>query len=188
MRPNVRSKGLPTDLALNAVHVLEKDPPAGEEPVEWVLLTNLPAQTAQQAARVVDIYRKRWLIEEFFKALKTGCSVERRQLETADSLINMTALFLPIAARLLHLRNLARDAPDTPALAVCSADELEVLKRISIEKLPEQPTAQHVLWAVARLGGHLKSNGNPGWMVLARGWLKFAEFTALLSRFQSPNT
>ena len=55
------------------MHVFELGPPAGAPAVEWLLLTTLPVDTPEALAFVVDSYRARWVIEEYFKALKTGC-------------------------------------------------------------------------------------------------------------------
>lgn len=60
-------------LPVNVVHVFEKHPPPGEPAVEWFLLTDLPVDNPDAIAFVVDCYRGRWIIEEYFKALKTGC-------------------------------------------------------------------------------------------------------------------
>lgn len=70
----------------------------------------------QGSERVVDIYRMRWLIEEYFKALKTGCAIEKRQLESKHALVNALAVLIPIAWRLLRLRALARENASAPAL------------------------------------------------------------------------
>src|SRR5690606_33275210 len=67
------NEGMPRTLSVNVVRVAEMAPPVDEVPVEWVLVTNLPVQTSEQIARVVDIYRARWTIEELFRAVKTGC-------------------------------------------------------------------------------------------------------------------
>src|SRR5213075_952757 len=91
---------------VNVIHVFEKRPPAAEPPVEWFLLTNLSIDTPEAIAFAVDCYRARWVIEEFFKALKTGCQYESRQLESAGSLLNALAIFSPVAWRLLLLRHL----------------------------------------------------------------------------------
>ena len=66
---------------------------------------------------MVDAYRARWVIEELFKALKTGCQIEKRQMESYGALRIALALFLPIAVRLLALRDAARSEPDAPACA-----------------------------------------------------------------------
>jgi hypothetical protein len=168
-----RTKGAATasspTMRVNVVHVFEKRPPAGEPAVEWFLLTNLPVNTPEAIAFVVDCYRGRWTIEEFFKALKTGCQYERRQLESAKSLLNALAIFAPVAWRLLLLRHLARSDADAPANAALTATQLEVLRAVSKKPLPRSPTARDALLAVAALGGHIKSNGDPGWLVLGRG-------------------
>src|SRR5690606_5278660 len=54
---------------VTVVEVIELDPPAGEAPIHWRLLTNMRVESADDALRIVDIYRRRWLIEEFFKAI-----------------------------------------------------------------------------------------------------------------------
>jgi Transposase DNA-binding/Transposase DDE domain len=154
---------------VNVIHVFEKKPPAGESPVEWFLLTNLPIDTPEEIAFVVDCYRGRWVIEEFFKALKTGCQYESRQLESAGSLLNALAIFAPVAWRLLLLRHLARNDTKTPATAALTTKQILVLKAVAKKPLPGRPTVRDAMLAVAALGGHLKNNGDPGWLVLGRG-------------------
>jgi hypothetical protein len=157
-------------LAVNIVSVVERDPPTDAEPVEWLLITTEPIDTDEQILKVIDIYRARWVIEEFFKALKTGCAFEQRQLESKHTILNALGMMLPIAWRLLHLRTLSRTAEDQPGRLVLSELELQVLRHASKKPLPADPTVMDVLLAVARLGGHLRSNGAPGWLVLGRGY------------------
>jgi hypothetical protein len=168
-RPRDASGTVVSPLAVNVVHVYEKRPPKGEPPVEWFLLTDLPVNTRKAIAFVVDCYRGRWTIEEYFKALKTGCQYERRQLESARSLLNALAIFAPVAWRLLLLRHLARSDAGAPASAALTLTQLEVLRAVAKKPLPRKPTARDALLAVATLGGHLKNNGDPGWLVLGRG-------------------
>ena len=97
------------------MHVGELNPPEGEEAVEWLLFTTEPISTPEEVADVVDNYRARWLIEEYFKALKTGCKYEERQLESADGLFNALGVFAILAWRLLLLRFIQRTATDEPA-------------------------------------------------------------------------
>jgi len=144
-------------------------PPRGEPAVEWFLLTDLPIDSDQQIAFIVDCYRGRWTIEEFFKALKTGCQYERRQLESAQSLLNALALLAPVAWRLLLLRHLARSKDPQREPAALTAKQLEVLRAVARKPLPARPTSRDAMLAVAALGGHIKSNGDPGWLVLGRG-------------------
>jgi Transposase DNA-binding/Transposase DDE domain len=160
---------LPATMAVNVVRVAEVDTPAGCVPVQWLLMTNLPIETPEQIAAVVDHYRARWQIEEYFKALKTGCTVEELQLESYDALVNALAIFVPIAAQMLLLRTCNRVSPDAPALTVVSRRQLAILRALGYSNLPAAPTAKDVLYAIARMGGHLKNNGDPGWLTLARG-------------------
>lgn len=163
---------VPETLTVNVVRVWEPNPPVGEEAVEWRLITTEPVDTPEQIARVVDIYRSRWVIEEYFKALKSGCAVEQRQLETGKSLMNALAVMVPIAYRLLLMRHLSRHQPQTPATEVFSDLQLALLRATVEPGLPNAPTVLEAFLAVARLGGHLKRNGPPGWLVLARGYLE----------------
>jgi hypothetical protein len=170
---NPRAVGpLRETLTLNVVRVWEPEPPAGEPPVEWLLYTSEPIETAEQILQIVDWYRARWTIEEYFKALKTGCALEERQLGDFYALTNATALFLPIAWKLLLLKSEAAARPLEPAATVLDADELDVLRLTARKPLPEAPTTSDVMLAIGALGGHLKHNGQPGWQTLARGYNK----------------
>lgn len=173
-----REATLAPTIALNVVRVWEHAPPEGEQPVEWVLLTTDPIATEEQILKIVDRYRARWTIEEYFKALKTGCAYESRQLEDHQSLANALAVFAPIACTLLDLRSEARRLPDAPALLVLSKSQLEVLRALGRVQLPEEPTQRDALLAVAALGGHIKWNGDPGWQTLARGYADLLMLTA----------
>lgn len=164
---------LPPALAVQVVAVSEIAPPPGEEPIEWRLITTDPADTVDRVRRIVEWYRTRWMIEEFFKALKTGCAYEKRQLESLATLLVALALLAPIAWQLLLLRHLARLAPDGVATAVLSPRQLQVLHAAPAgARLGVTPTLRAALLAIARLGGHLKQNGDPGWLVLGRGMQK----------------
>ena len=80
------SKAPEKTLKINLVHVWERRPPKGESAIDWVLFTTEPVETLEQLNAIVDHYESRWLIEEFFKALKTGCAVEKRQLQSLHAL------------------------------------------------------------------------------------------------------
>lgn len=167
--------GYPETLKLNVVHVYEPSPPEDVEPIEWVLLTNLAVKRARDVERVVDIYRQRWLIEEFFKALKTGCAYRKRNLTNRQSIFNTLASFIPIAWKALLMRQMARKAT-FPANRSLTELELEVLRakaKKSGKTLGPHPTAQDVLLFIARLGGYRKSSGPPGWLTIMRGTEKF---------------
>jgi len=167
-RPRYLSVG-PEWLTVNVVHVRELNTPEGAEPVEWLLATSEPISTDAQLRSIVEQYRTRWVIEEYFKALKTGCAIEERQHESYETLLKMVAICIPIAWRLLLLRTLARATPDRPGTAALTPTQVEVLRACSAMKLSEEPTVRQCFEAVALFGGHHKSNGDPGWLVLGRG-------------------
>ena len=171
-RPPYLDDTYPAELEINVVHVSEADAPKGEEPVEWFLFTSEPTGTAEEVLAVVDIYRRRWVIEEFFRAVKTGCAYEERQLEGGHAWLIALAITLPLAWRLLELRHLARSTPTAPATRVLTATELEVLRHLRPKALSARPTIREAMHAVAAMGGHIKNNGDPGWLVLHRGLLK----------------
>jgi len=164
-------EGQPKTFELNLVCAEEVNTPEGDTGVQWLLLTTEPVDTAEQILQVVEWYRRRWLIEELFKALKTGCKLEERQLGSASGLLRMLALLLPVAWRLLRLRTIADDSPDAPWHAVLSPSEFQVLRaKTKSPKLGPDATVLECHLAIARLGGHLKRNGRPGWQTLQGGW------------------
>jgi hypothetical protein len=177
-RPNTLPTSHVDQVHVNVVHVRETDPPNGQEPVDWTLLTSEPIGTVADIERVIDIYRFRWLIEELFKALKSGCLYEQRLFESRHALLNLLATTLPIAVELLWMRARVADEPDAPAFDIVTHDQLEALRQMRRRPLPNKPTAADVLLAIAALGGHLKRNGAPGWQVLQRGYQRLLDYTA----------
>lgn len=168
-RPQYLGEPLPEAMEVNVVHVLEKEPPPGEVPVEWLLYTSEPIDQPGQIAQVVDSYRTRWTIEEFNAALKTGCAYEAREFQSRHALLNMLALSLPIACLVLALRSRARSCPTAPATDVLTPLQLRVLRHFASRSVPPDATVEQALFAVAGLGGHMKRNGPPGWKILQRG-------------------
>lgn len=156
----------------NLVEVWEPHPPAGVEPLHWLLWTLEPAATADEALEVARKYTCRWPIEEVHLVLKSGCQVEALRLETWDGLEKAVTMNAAVAARIVSLRDQAREAPDAPALGPLEADEVEVLVRhFSHAMKPSELTlGQAVLW-IGRLGGHMnrKRDGMPGVRTLWRG-------------------
>jgi hypothetical protein len=156
---------------VTVVRVWEPHQVPGEPAVEWVLFTSEKVSSRAAIERVVDLYRRRWTIEEYFKALKTGCALEKRQVESYDALCKMLAILAPIAYRLLLFRALARAAPTAPATRAFSPVELAIMKAAPSNKaLPPPKSIADALAHLARLGGHLKRNGPPGWVTLGRGY------------------
>jgi hypothetical protein len=174
-RPDHVGREQPSSVTVHVVHVWEPDPPQGVEPVDWKLYTSEPIDTPDQIIAIVDHYRVRWMIEEYFKALKTGCSFEKRQVESRRALLNTLALYAPIACRLLTLRHESRASAMPTSL---TSRQIQVLRAMRRKPLPDHPTARDLMLAVAGLGGHIKNNGDPGWQVLGRGYLDLLAFEA----------
>lgn len=174
-------------LELWAIHLSEPNAPEGQEPIEWMLLTSLPAASLEQAKQLIGYYTWRWKIEEWHRCLKQGCRIEQSQLDHAMDLQRLAAIQSVLAVRLLQLRDLAdaqqQPQPDTaaPSDATASANQilqqhvpaLYLLIAAQLAKVPvEQLTPQLFLLTVAKRGGYLnrKHDRRPGWIVLWRGW------------------
>jgi hypothetical protein len=125
--PAVSGKNGRPPLSLWAIWVSEINAPKGVEPIDWMLLTDISIETAEQAWEKVQWYRCRWGIEEWHRALKSGCSVERREFKTAEHLQRVLAFDLIIAWRILACVKLGRILPQLPATVLYSEDELDVL-------------------------------------------------------------
>jgi hypothetical protein len=148
----------------------------GKDALEWLLFTTLPITSEVQALRYVHWYSLPWLIEEYHKALKTGCAIEQRQLASAHGLKNILAFLAIVAVRLLQLRCLARSQPDI--LAHQQIDpELLRLVAAKFNLNPLTMTLKNFWHSVARLGGFLarKRDGDPGWRTLWKGWLRLQD-------------
>ncbi|MFZ5897532.1 MAG: IS4 family transposase [Myxococcota bacterium] len=170
LRPRSSTPSSGVELAVNVVRVWEPEPPRGQDRIEWVLLTNEDIERPGALERVVDLYRKRWLIEEYFKALETGCSLEKRQVESFSALKKVLALLAPVACRLLLLRALHRQAANAPPDEGFDEIDLNLLVRAQRRPTPWPKTLEQAYLLLARLGGHIRNNGAPGWQTLAAGY------------------
>jgi len=177
----------PQPIPMNVVEVVEVQAPPGVTPIRWVLLTSLPASTWEEACLVIEYYEQRWLIEEYHKALKTGCRTESRQLQTTDRLEALVGLTSVVALRLLQLKSLARVAPDVPAQQVVPRIWLQMLKlaRRNLSRVHDLTVGQFFR-QVAMLGGFLgrKGDGDPGWITIWRGWEKLNTFVFAASKLK----
>lgn len=161
-------------LPLWIVRVWEPKPPRGQKRLEWFLLTNEPVEALEDARRVIRWYECRWIIEEYHKALKTGCGIENPQFETEDRLQPAIALLSIVALTLLSLRDASRrpDAKKRLATDFVSRDYVEVLSVWRHKRVCSSWSVHEFFYALARLGGHQnrKRDREPGWLVLWRGW------------------
>jgi hypothetical protein len=161
-------------LAAWVIYVKELDPPAGQEPLEWILLTNVPTATRAEAWERVDWYEFRPIVEEFHKAQKTGCGMELPQFTTRKALEVTIGMLSVVAVQLLRLRDFARRDDGRPATEVIDEVYVEALGLWRWKEARMEISAKEFLFALARLGGHLGRAGDrlPGWLVLWRGWLE----------------
>ena len=163
-----------TFLTMHAVEVREVNPPPGVEPLRWVLLTSHAVATFEEALQTITYYEQRPLIEEFHKALKTGCRLEDRLYETAKRWEAVTAMLSIVAVRLLQLKTVAKADPGRPAKELVPRKWIEMLSAVRRGKHKRIHTAYEFMRALAGLGGHLgrKRDGEPGWITLWRGFNK----------------
>lgn len=157
-------------LLMWCVEITEPNPPQGAEALTWVLITSEPVTDTTQASEAVQHYAKRWGVEEYHKALKTGCHVEERYYQTSQRLERVTGLHAILALRLLQMRELADEQPDLLAVNVVPKIWVETLAPIRHQDSTTM-TVQKFVLHLAGLGGHLgrKRDGKPGWITLWRG-------------------
>lgn len=172
-QPRGQERGTP--LAVWVVRAWELDPPAHvAEPLEWILLTNVSVRTFADACRRLDWYARRWIIEEYHKAMKTGCGIERMEFTNQDRLQPAIALVSVLAILLLTLRDRSRrsDAHQRPARDFIPTEYVTVLSAWRFQDPDRALTVHAFYFALARLGGHQnrKHDHPPGWLVLWRGW------------------
>lgn len=165
----------PSPIEMHVVHVREVDVPKGVEPIEWILLTSLAVENFEDAWTVIGYYERRWLIEEWHKALKTGCRVTERQLKTKQRLEAMVGLLSVVSVRLLQLKSAARVEPDRPARQMIPSRWIALLQSARKNLKPTKLlTVGEFYRELAKLGGFIgrKSDGQPGWITIWRGWQK----------------
>jgi len=176
LRPPWRGDRKLPEATLNVVLVRESDPPHHDEPVEWLLLTSLPIDEAEQVRTVIQYYCVRWMIEVFFRVLKSGCRVEERRFEHIDRLLPCLAVYLIVGWRTLYVCRLGRGCPELNCEAVFEPAEWKAVWKVVHRTDPPgtPPTLGEIVLLVAQLGGHVnrKRKEPPGpqtvWIGLQR--------------------
>lgn len=171
-------------VTLSVVLVREVTPPPDVTPLEWLLLTNVPVHTLEDAVERVRWYRCRWHIEVYFKVLKTGCRLEDCRLATADRLRRFTTLLSIIAWRWYGLTHINRQTPEAPCVLVLAEHEWHALYAVihHTTRLPDQPpTVRQAIRWIAQLGGFLgrQRDGEPGVTVMWRGWQRLHDIATI---------
>lgn len=178
VRPPVGGGAGRVPLRVKVALAEEIDAPSNVEPLCWLLLTTEAVASAEQALTVVRHYERRWRIEDYHKAWKSGVGVERQRLQSPENLERMMAITAFLAVRLLQLQE-SQQQPTAPCDRALHEDEWKVLW-ISTERRPPPDAAPSARWAylaLARLGGFAdtKRTGRPGWDALWRGWFRLQE-------------
>jgi hypothetical protein len=173
-------------IAMNVIEVVETNPPKGTKPIRWVLFTSLPVSSWARVWELIGFYEQRWLIEEYHKALKTGCKTESHQLKTKDRLEGLVGVTSVVAIRLLQLKSFARTNPEKKASSIVPAVWLRMLKLAGKLSNICDLTVGQFYREVAKLGGFLarKSDGEPGWITIWRGWEKLNTYVTLANELQ----
>jgi hypothetical protein len=178
------------DLQVWAVLAVESNPPAGVQPVEWLLLSTLPVPDFAMAAQIIQWYTCRWEIEVFFKVFKVGCKVEDLQLRDFQRFKPAWALYLIIAWRILYVTMLGRTAPQMSCAGVFEEAEWKAVWVVTKRQPPPlpPPSLGDVIYLIATLGGFKgrKGDGEPGPKVMWEG-LKRAFDLALAWNSFGPN-
>ena len=160
--PANRDRPLPP-VSINVVLVRESNPPEGEDPVEWILLTTLPIDTPEEVEQIIHYYCVRWMIEVFFRTLKSGCRVEARRFEHIDRLLPCVAIYMMVAWRTLMLCRLGHSCPDMDCEAVFEPSEWKsVWTAIHQKAAPRRPPKLvEMLRLIGQLGGYVNRPNRP---------------------------
>ena len=179
-KPVHGARGLPATVTMWVVDVRESCAPAdGSMPVHWRLLTTQSADSVEAARRVVDLYRLRWTIEEYFRTLKTaGFDIEDADLSNPRAMMNLVAAASIAAVTIMQLvkdrdgagQRRSTDAfdPDDPRILEAICERLE--GKTARQKNPHpKGTLAFAAWVIARLGGWTAYYGKPGPKVMRIG-------------------
>jgi hypothetical protein len=165
LRPPWRFDRQLPEITVHVVLVREPSPPAGEEPVEWMLVTTLPIDTPEQVRQVVAHYCVRWSVEIFFRTLKSGCRIEQRRFEAIDRVLPCLALCLIVAWRTMFVCRLGRECPDVDCECIFEPSEWKAVWMAVHKKRPPKkaPRLSAMVHLIASLGGYIeRPKSEPG--------------------------
>lgn len=145
------------------VQAEEKKPPKGKSAIKWLIMTNYPVKSLEDAKKILQYYTIRWDIEIFFKVLKSGCEVEEIRLEKLERLKPCLALYMSVACRIMFLLKVGKTYPDLPCNILFSSAEWKVVYKFIYRKKPpeEPPRLSEIIVCIAQLGGYLNRKNDP---------------------------
>jgi Transposase DDE domain len=170
---------LPATIALMLVDVREVSTPQDSEPIHWRLLTTHAVTSLNEARRIVDLYRMRWAIEEFFRTLKTaGFDIEGADIGDPQVMIKLVAATTIAGVTVMQLVKARDGTTDQQLTDAFEADDQPILEAVSTQlegdtvrqKNPHpKGSLAFATWVIARLGGWTGYYGKPGPKVIRRG-------------------
>ena len=174
--PHAKEKQL-SAVTLQSVWLYEPNPPPGIDRLEWMLLTNMPVDSIEDAIKMGKWYRLRWQIECYHRVLKSGCKIEECRLETYERLKKYARLKSIIAFRLFWLNLINRIHPEISSNQILEEHEWKALccHIMKTQRPPtEPPSVGEAIRMIAKLGGFLgrKHDKDPGMTYIWRGWGK----------------
>jgi hypothetical protein len=189
IRGPARPGGKLSDVKLNIVEAVELDPPEGEEPIRWVLITTLPIDSRDKIFRVIESYGCRWNIELYFKTLKSGLKVEDLRYETLERYLKAFALLIVVGWRVEYLKGAARVDSDATCEKYFKTEEWQPAYLVYHDggSLPaEPPTITEFMLMIAELGGwqRKKNQGPPGSMTIWRGIRRMEAYADAFQAFK----
>lgn len=174
---------LPETVALTIVDIREEKPPAEGEPIHWRLLTSQTVENSGKARMILEQYRHRWIIEEYFHTLKTGgFDIEASQIESPAAMTRFIGASAVAAVTVLQLIRARDGNTDQPLEEAFEPEDEPLLKQISTrlegstkrQKNPHpEGSMAYASWVIARLGDWDGYYGKPGPKVMRRGLRAF---------------
>jgi hypothetical protein len=187
--PREKAKAGFTSVKVTVIIATETNVPPGEKAIEWVLLTSIPVSDLESALQVIQWYLCRWQIEIYFKILKSGCNIEKLQLNDKQRFNPCLAMYLIIAWRILFLTMQGRSTPTLNSECLFDRIEWQTAYVMLYQKPPpsKTPSLQEVLRMIAQLGGFLgrKHDGDPGPIVMWKGLQNLHEHIRAREAFQN---
>ena len=161
MKPaSVHDPEAPSQLAMKFVRITEIDPPEGKKAIEWILATNLPLSSAEDAITIVEYYIQRWKIERFHYVLKSGVGAEKIQQRSYERIKPILLIYSVIALFIMTITYMGRVLPDIPCSVLLDDDEWKILYRImhKTKKSPDKPySISEAVAYLSQLGGYKRS-------------------------------
>jgi hypothetical protein len=182
---SIKGESVPQNLTMNLVRITELTPPAGQEPIEWILATSLLLHSAEEAMTIVDYYIQRWKIERFHFVLKSGCNAEKIQQRTYVKIKPLLLIYSVISLFIMAITFLGRVTPDMPCDLLFEEDEWKTLYRIANKTKipPDRPYSMaDAVRYLGQLGSYKRapSDGAPGLKAIWKGLFVLYHFMAFV--------